>query len=332
MSAAATASSKSRRASVLKGVVVAVAGNLGPGWTDSDVARWLAYNGGRFSTTVTDEVTHVLCTRETYAQCSKAPGASPVLRAALRRGPAHVHIVLRDWLEDSLNTKRRRREAPYLLSRLQRAAAQAPDAVAARLAQRRAKGRQQAETNLTESFLALYRVYRDATGFAYKVTISRDHAACGIFGERYVLYLFESNARPCLYWFAARHYKSRTHTKPRDFRPSGTCQLFATEFAHFCAFFARKTGVAWDARMVGEAPASKRKTSHVNVKTDEAAAATTASDDPDLVTAETALYFRYQKPGHGMPIGVIADQRNMPRPSIGGELVGVERKEENRDK
>ncbi|CAK7218889.1 anthranilate synthase / indole-3-glycerol phosphate synthase [Sporothrix curviconia] len=227
---------------ILCGVTVAIAGNLGPGWSDADVARWLAYNSGRFVPSVSSDnkeaVTHLLCTRDEYEKPPKLRCAN--LKALLGHSPG-VHIVLHDWLEDSLHKKRRRAERPYLLRNVVRAEKQTPAALQQKLAAQRERGRREGEAFVDSS---LYHIYRDSTGFAYKATIRRDHPAANIYGERYVLHLFESNARPHLYWFAARHYKSRTHTQPRCFRPSGTCQLFATEFAHFCAFFRKKTGVA----------------------------------------------------------------------------------------
>lgn len=154
------------------------------------------------------------------------------------------------------------------------------------------------------------------------MTIQRDHEDCGIFGERYVLHvshqhpdaaaavcadthssqLFESYAQPHLYWFAARHYKSRTHTQPRDYRPSDTCQLLATELGHFCAFFAKKTGVSWDERMVTETPARKLK----------------QTENQDVfanldILSEMANFFRYVKPVGINPYPILD---SLPRRSL----------------
>ncbi|CAK7206753.1 hypothetical protein SEUCBS139899_009559 [Sporothrix eucalyptigena] len=226
---------------MLQGVTVAVAGNLGPGWSDANVARWMAYNSGRFVVNVSsdnkEDITHLLCTRDEYNQPPKL--RCPNLKV-LFRVPG-VKIVLRDWLEDSLHKRRRRAERAYLLRNVVRTDKQTPTALQKKLAAQRERGQREGRTFIDCS---LYHIYRDATGFAYKATLRRDHPAADIYGERYILHLFESNARPPLYWFVARHYKSKTHTQPRHFRPSGTCQLFVTEFAHFCAFFRKKTGVA----------------------------------------------------------------------------------------
>ncbi|ERS96994.1 hypothetical protein HMPREF1624_06321 [Sporothrix schenckii ATCC 58251] len=246
LSAPATSSRTKPKTRILRDVTVAIAGHLGSGWSDADVARWTAYNGGRFVATMTPDneqgVTHLLCSREEYAKPKKQRCAN--LKLALEAKT--VRILLRDWLEDSLHRRRRRPERNYLLTTVARrdaahAAAPTTSARQERLAALRERGRREGEAFVDSS---LYRLYRDSTGFAYRVTLRRDHAAAGVWGERYVLHLFESFAQPPLYWFAARHYKSRTHTQPRTFRPSATCQLFGTAFGQFCGFFHKKTGVA----------------------------------------------------------------------------------------
>lgn len=146
--------------------------------------------------------------------------------------------------------------------------------------------------------------------------------------------LFESLAKPPLYWFAARHYKSRKHSHPRDYRPSSSCGLFAAEFAHFCAFFHKKTGIVWDARLVGVAP--ERAADPVVIPT----VISTRPDEPvDPVlpmvetaaeslarmmacvngeiygssSASTSAYFTYEKPVKGQPVGAIEHEWNLPK-------------------
>lgn len=144
MPAAASGAGKQKKKLVLDGVTVAVAGNLGPGWTDTDVARWLGYNGGRFAASVTDDVTHLLCTAEEYAKPKKKQDAA--VREALRRGPKKVHIVLRDWLEDSLHRHSRRRERAYLLRHIHRSSQHYQKEKQERQERLLAKGRQLGET------------------------------------------------------------------------------------------------------------------------------------------------------------------------------------------
>ncbi|EPE03299.1 brct domain containing protein [Ophiostoma piceae UAMH 11346] len=302
---ASTRSNKSkfkRSTRILHGVTIATAGSLGPGWTDTDVARWMGYNGGRFVAALSDKnddgVTHVLSTLEEFSKPKKKQCTN--LRRALDRGTGKrgVHIVLQDWLEDSLYKRRRLRETRYLLRNVNRESKQAPEERQKKLAEQQARGQSQAETFINT----------DCTGFSYKVTISRDHEAAGILGERYLLYLFESHAKPPLYWFAARHYKSRKHSRPLDFRPSGSCGLFATEFAHFSlpvvsTLISTRPDEPVDPilPMVETAAQSvARMMSCINGGTYEASAATTSA------------YFKYERPVKGQPVGAIENEENLP--------------------
>lgn len=92
---------KRSRAILLQGFEVAIADTLGPGWTATDVSRWVTYHGGVFKNTVEEGVTHLLATPEQFKQ--KLPAVKKAL--ALKT----THIVTQDWLEDTLE-KRRRRE------------------------------------------------------------------------------------------------------------------------------------------------------------------------------------------------------------------------------
>lgn len=51
---------------VLRGVVVAAAGELGEKMTDASLLKWLRNFGGRFSTDFDDSVTHLLATDEQF--------------------------------------------------------------------------------------------------------------------------------------------------------------------------------------------------------------------------------------------------------------------------
>ena len=80
--------------SILTNCVVAIAGDLDDNeWRKEKVKQWVKYQGGKFSDTVDETVTHLLCTEENYKR-----KISPV-RAALKNKV--TNIVFRDWLEDS---------------------------------------------------------------------------------------------------------------------------------------------------------------------------------------------------------------------------------------
>ncbi|KAG7146349.1 hypothetical protein HYQ46_004850 [Verticillium longisporum] len=70
--------------------------------------------------------------------------------------------------------------------------------------------------------------------------------------EKYVLYLFQSFAKPTLYWFGVKYYKKddgkRWLLKAIN-RPSPCSRPFYTEFDKFKDFFRLKTGIAWHERI-----------------------------------------------------------------------------------
>ncbi len=163
-----------------------------------------------------------------------------------------------------------------------------------RKALRKAKAKKAAakEVQNAERFVnaGLYHIYRDSTYFAYKITLTRDDAEAGIEGERYLLHLYESNAKPSLYYFAAKHYRKKGDSHSQVFRPSSTPRLLDIELTHFEDFFYKKTGVKWDKRLVTTAPPGGR-------------------------------YFTYRPPTGGKPVGEIKDMKNIPKVAELNEVV-----------
>lgn len=62
--------------------------------------------------------------------------------------------------------------------------------------------------------------------------------------------LYESNARPYLYWFVAKFFKRKGDSQPNYYRPSDTPGLFWREFNLFEHFFEKKTGIPWKKRLI----------------------------------------------------------------------------------
>lgn len=62
--------------------------------------------------------------------------------------------------------------------------------------------------------------------------------------------LYESNARPHLYWFVAKFFKRKGDSQPNYYRPSDTPGLFWREFSLFEHFFEKKTGIPWEKRLI----------------------------------------------------------------------------------
>ncbi|KAG5912938.1 hypothetical protein E4U53_005084, partial [Claviceps sorghi] len=104
----------------------------------------------------------------------------------------------------------------------------------------------------------LFRVHYDNCNFRYEVNLVRgNHLESGQ-NERYVLYLFESNAKPPLFWFAAKYFRRKGDSQPAYFRPSNYSGPFDDELRHFKSFFQTKTGIEWEDRVThyGVMPAS----------------------------------------------------------------------------
>lgn len=69
--------------------------------------------------------------------------------------------------------------------------------------------------------------------------------------------LYESNARPHLYWFVAKFFKRKGDSQPNYYRPSDTPGLFWREFILFKHFFEKKTGIPWEKRLILCNPATR---------------------------------------------------------------------------
>ncbi|KAG5985699.1 hypothetical protein E4U54_005869, partial [Claviceps lovelessii] len=95
----------------------------------------------------------------------------------------------------------------------------------------------------------LFRVHYDNYNFRYQVNLVRENHLQEGRHERYVLYLFESNAKPPLYWFAAKYFRRKGDSQPAFFRQSDYSGPFDHEFGHFKSFFHAKTGIEWQDRV-----------------------------------------------------------------------------------
>ncbi|KAI1413753.1 hypothetical protein F5Y13DRAFT_198537 [Hypoxylon sp. FL1857] len=219
-------------ARTLNGCVVAMTGSLGDEWNEVNVSRWVTLNGGVFSRDVDASVTHVLTTAEEFKK------KDSMIKKAL---DLKAHIVTRDWLEDSLTQKRKLKEAEYSLNEAEKQA----------IAKKKLQEAAQKGLELGETFINpnVNRIYYDETFFRYEVTLTRDDEEAGEIGQKYVLYLWESIARPHLYHFMAKFYKKRHDTHPIIHRPNDTAGSLARELAEFKYFFLKKCGIDWDDRV-----------------------------------------------------------------------------------
>ncbi|KAI1492062.1 hypothetical protein F5X96DRAFT_427889 [Biscogniauxia mediterranea] len=228
---------------IFRGCDIAMAGPLDGdrGWKVSDVERWVTCWGGTFSHALDPGVTHLLATEDQFRQ--RAPRVREVTTAMRGGVRVQVHVVTPDWLEDSINRRRRLPERLYSLRRR----AQREEDARRRRRERARRGIEMSEKSVDPN---CYHVYRDVTFFEYNITLTRDDEASGNIGQKYILTLWESNAKPHLYHFVAKFLKRPgSGSAPCYFRPSGSPRKLAHELALFKDFFRRRTGLLWDDRV-----------------------------------------------------------------------------------
>ncbi|KAI1264056.1 hypothetical protein F5Y18DRAFT_94721 [Xylariaceae sp. FL1019] len=222
----------------LKNCVIAVAGDLNdPGdnrWDDEKVRRWVSTYGGTFSTTVGPNVTHLLCTE------SDAKKKTTRIKDVLQQ--KDTALVTRYWLEDCIARKSliKVKNSDYDLK-----AELAAEKAKKRKLEKDAKSSALAENYVDERF---YRVYHDVTYFEYQVTLTLNDPEAGHEGQRYVLTLWESNAKPYLYVLTSLLY-NKTRAKPDKWRATAAPTSFERSFGIFKRFFKKKTGIEWDERL-----------------------------------------------------------------------------------
>ncbi|KAI0023242.1 hypothetical protein F4780DRAFT_103471 [Xylariomycetidae sp. FL0641] len=220
----------------LKGMKIAVAGPLSEeGWTDEKIAKWVAIRGGEFSYTMEADVTHVLTSVEAWEDRKK----DKKLREAMTRGKKCA-IVFAEWLEHCIEQKKKLKVDPYLLTKWQKEQHKQKRAAPA------ASGQEDEVDPLR------FDVYRDETYFGYHITLIRNDEDSdrkkGV-NEKIQLTLFESKAKPHLYYVRA-NYGGRKHAgKQLKWTSSETPQTFEISLVSFKKFFKRRTGIRWDERL-----------------------------------------------------------------------------------
>ncbi|TKA75357.1 hypothetical protein B0A49_03328 [Cryomyces minteri] len=98
----------------LKKDKIAISGDFGSARTSDAIKRWIELNGGTYTTSVTSDTTHLIC--------SKAHWGKQV--AAVKKALSHkdIKVVSYDWLEDTLHSRSHKRETAYLWKVLDRTA------------------------------------------------------------------------------------------------------------------------------------------------------------------------------------------------------------------
>jgi hypothetical protein len=70
--------------------------------------------------------------------------------------------------------------------------------------------------------------------------------------NKYKIQLWESNAKPHLYWFTAKFMKKKGDSQPSFHRPSPCSGPWRREMDLFIDFFRIKTGIEWQDRVLGQ--------------------------------------------------------------------------------
>ncbi|WAO92845.1 BRCT domain-containing protein [Fusarium falciforme] len=219
---------------IFKGRVLAAAGPLPGQLTVENLKRWALIRNGDFVDHFDEDVTHLLCTREQFDK------RVPRVKDALKRGK-RFHIVHCDWFEFSAVKNKRLPEKEFSMRNI----------LAKQNAKRRERARIEKGKRDGEKFVNtnFYHIYRDRSNFAYQLDISRDDEAAGEFGQKYTLCLWESNAKPHLYWFTAKFTKRKGNSQPTYHRPSVCPDKWRPQMDLFMEFFRVKTGIPWEDRV-----------------------------------------------------------------------------------
>ncbi|KAM0740232.1 hypothetical protein ACQRIT_005416 [Beauveria bassiana] len=228
---------------IFKNRVLATAGPLPPTITLDNLRTWIPLRKGRFAEAFDDEVTHLLCTHEQFKK--RVPLVTKVLKDYKR-----IHIVHYDWLEFSAVANKRLPEREYSMRNIL-----AKERAEKRERNRQENGRKEGErgvnpTDVPSRVPALFHIYQDREFFSYQIDLTRNNSDDGEFGQRYALTLWESNAKPHLYWFTAKFMRRKGDPNASYYRPSPCSGKWRHEMDLFLNFFRIKTGIDWQDRVL----------------------------------------------------------------------------------
>ncbi|TWU72610.1 hypothetical protein ED733_003802 [Metarhizium rileyi] len=228
---------------IFKGRIIAAAGPLPDKNTIEKFKTWAKLRKGEFTDTFDERVTHLLCSEGQFNR------ANPIVRQALKN---KCHIVRYEWFLLSMGGKEARQpEEEHDLRReyIRRKAKE-------RRMMKLERGRRLAKRFIDPN---LYRIFDDDLLFSYRVELTRLTRHGSETGletdqlEKYTLYLYESRAKPPLYWFAVKYSKRKGGTQPYYYRETEYPTLWDTQMDAFMAFFKEKTGIDWSERIIRQA-------------------------------------------------------------------------------
>ncbi|KAM3433534.1 hypothetical protein NHJ13734_006416 [Beauveria thailandica] len=220
---------------IFKNRVLATAGPLPPSVTLDNLRTWIPLRKGRFAEAFDNEVTHLLCTHEQFKK--RVPLVRQVLKDYKR-----VHIVHYDWLEFSAVANKRLPEREYSMRNIL-----AKERAEKSERNRQENGRREGERGVNPT---LFHIYQDRQFFSYQIDLTCNNSDDGEFGQRYTLTLWESNAKPHLYWFTAKFMRRKGDPNAGYHRPSPCSGKWRHEMDLFLNFFRIKTGIDWQDRVL----------------------------------------------------------------------------------
>ncbi|KAF2865165.1 hypothetical protein BDV95DRAFT_263607 [Massariosphaeria phaeospora] len=174
---------------ILKKLIITASGDVGPGRGNEQIRKWVDANGGKWVSKIQKGVTHLICSKENWKKEVDA------VQLAIDLG---AHVVSYDWLEDSLQGRRKLAEKKYTwseVSKVRRKTKEIKRLSTKADSMKFQKGCDQARKDTGSD---LYHTYLDNTGFEYNITLIRMNLFCNT-SARYNLRLFESNTKPHVY-------------------------------------------------------------------------------------------------------------------------------------
>ncbi|OHW93554.1 brct domain-containing protein [Colletotrichum incanum] len=230
---------------IFKNLVIAAAGAFPDDCPSEQTAKeWAKLRQGRFSSDLDDSVTHLICTDEEFKDKQK----NRRIKQA-EKGKRKIHIVSWDWYRFSCTHNKKLREKNYDFSSTR--VKEKEKFRKQHELERRARNSMIGETWVNPD---LYHICTDKTFFEYKIDLFRTSGdEYGALHEKYELYLFESHAKPHLYWFGVKLFHKKDSGKwfVRGIeRTSLTPGNLKHEFQQFIKFFELKTSVRWWDRVI----------------------------------------------------------------------------------
>ncbi|PBP15730.1 brct domain containing protein [Diplocarpon rosae] len=286
---------------IFKGLIMSLAGSfvgIHGALSPQKIAKWITLHGARFEEEVSSHTTHLICSIEEYKKATKQ------VRDAWQLGTNRCVIVVFDWLEDCLQSNKKRclstksYSVDRTIIRLKK-----QKALNMRESKRKFDDGIRVSKELSDNKPELYHIYYDSDAFEYKVILSRIRLDGTTMIEKYTLFLFESNNKfPPLYMFGAK--LSRSHRPLSYYRQDCRPMDFPTAFTCFKKFFKEKSGVDWDMRLERLKPS------------------------PHASGHGEKVFFKYSPPIRGRPVGLlplgyVRPEDRMPMLGTSGKGLGL---------